>query len=61
MVNKPILVVIALVLIAIAGSLAWLVHDRQEHNAREEAAYQDHLRFKAGLLGMTPQQLERNR
>ncbi|MPW20071.1 hypothetical protein GCT13_25055 [Paraburkholderia sp. CNPSo 3157] len=58
MINKPILLIIAVLLAGIAASLVYLVHDRQVHNAQEEAAYQDHLKFKAGLLGITPQQLE---
>jgi uncharacterized protein HemX len=58
MVNKPLIAVILVVLIGIAGSLVFLVKDRQQHNAQEDAAYQQHLKFKAGLLGISPQKLE---
>ena len=55
--DKKILVAILVVLVAIAGSLAWIVQDRKHHNDVEEAEQNKELEFRAHFLGMSVEQL----
>jgi hypothetical protein len=55
--NKALLSAIVSLLIVIAGYLGYLAWDRHQHNAREEAAHQRELAWKAQFLGTTPEKL----
>jgi hypothetical protein len=61
MISKPLLGVIIVLLITIAGYLSYLAWDRHQHDLAEQGEQQKALAFDAALLGTTPRKLAAER